>query len=493
MGGHRGARAALVLRGLGGAQGERVGEGHLGRDVPGERVVGGGLVGDEVEPLAGRRPGGLDLGGIADERDRGRVTIAGRRPRPRERLRRIVGEQVDVADLEAAARPGLVDLDGQADALVHRDRERLGAAHPTEAGREGHRPAQRPVEVLAGRLGEGLVGALQDALGPDVDPRPRGHLAVHREPLSLELAEVLPGRPFPDEVRVGDQDAWRPLVRPQHPDGLAALDQEGLVVGEDPQLADDRIEGVPAANRPPGAAVHDEVIRVLGDVRVEVVHQHPQGRLLGPPATGQLGAARRTDGTGTGSWHGRQATPSGRRRRARRIAARPGGRSRRCGHGLRPDGRGREGRRPGTSPDRPASSWCDHADRRSGRTQHWRRRRSRNGPDRRPGLLAHALVERLAPVAEPVLVERARPESGDRHDGVVARRRRIDGHGDRLEAGLGVDGGRDVGGRLGVRSQRDARRASPGSRSSRLGRRMTAPAAVGGGGGGDGNAVRRRR
>ena len=278
----------------------------------------GGLVGDEVEPLAGRRPCGLDLGRVADERDRGRVTIAGRGPRPVERLRGVVRQQVDVPDLEAAARSRLVDLDGQADPLVHRDRQRLGAAHAAETSRQGDGPAQGPAEMLASRLGEGLVGALQDALGPDVDPRPRGHLAVHHQPGSLELAEVLPGRPFPDEIGVGDQHSWRPFVGPQHPDRLAALDQEGLVVGEDAELADDRVERVPAANGPARTAVHDEVIRVLGDLRIEVVHQHPQGRLLRPTAAGQLGAAGRTDGAGTGSWHGRQATPSGRPRPARR-------------------------------------------------------------------------------------------------------------------------------------------------------------------------------
>ena len=42
--------------------------------------------------------------------------------------------------------------------------------------------------------------------------------------------------------------------------------------------------------RPPGAAVDDEVVGVLGDLGVEVVHQHAQGRFLGPAAAGQLGA-----------------------------------------------------------------------------------------------------------------------------------------------------------------------------------------------------------
>ena len=166
--------------------------------------------------------------------------------RPGQRLGRVVGQPVDVADLEPPAGARLVDLDGEADALVHRHGQRLGAAHPAQAGGQRHRPAQRPAEVLAGRLGERLVRALQDALGPDVDPRPGGHLAVHHQAGPLELAEVLPGRPLADEVRVGDEHPRRPLVRPQDADRLADLDEQGLVVGERAQLADDRVEGLPA-------------------------------------------------------------------------------------------------------------------------------------------------------------------------------------------------------------------------------------------------------
>ena len=35
--------------------------------------------------------------------------------------------------------------------------------------------------MLAPGLHEGLVGALNDALGADIDPRPGGHLAVHHQ------------------------------------------------------------------------------------------------------------------------------------------------------------------------------------------------------------------------------------------------------------------------------------------------------------------------
>ena len=253
--------------------------------------------------LAGGRPGGLDLGGVADERDRHRLAAARRLARPAERLVRSGGQPVDVADLEPAPGPGLVDLDRQADALVHGHGQRLGAAHAAEPG--GQRDASRAAcrRSAGGPLGERLVRALQDPLGPDVDPRPGGHLAVHRQAGPLELAEVLPGGPLADQVGVGDQDPRRPLVGPEDADRLARLDQQRLVVLEAAQLADDRVERGPAARRPAGAAVDDEVVRVLGDLGIEVVHQHPQRRLLLPAAAAELRAAGGADGAGTDQRH----------------------------------------------------------------------------------------------------------------------------------------------------------------------------------------------
>ena len=50
----------------------------------------------------------------------------------------------------------------------------------------------------------------------------------------------------------------------------------------------------------PGAAVDDQGVRVLGHLRVEVVHEHPEGGLLAPAAAAQLRAARGADGPGAG-------------------------------------------------------------------------------------------------------------------------------------------------------------------------------------------------
>ena len=122
---------------------------------------------------------------------------------------------------------------------------------------------------------------------------------------------MLPGRPLADEVRVGDEDPRRPLVGPQHADRLARLDEQRLVVAERAELADDRVEGIPAPGGAPGPAVDHEMVRVLGDLRVEVVHEHPEGRLLLPAATGQLGPRGARTGRGPdmrGAYSRRPAT-----------------------------------------------------------------------------------------------------------------------------------------------------------------------------------------
>jgi hypothetical protein len=83
----------------------------------------------------------------------------------------------------------------------------------------------------------------------------------------------------------------------KHRDGLAALDEQRLVVAEAAELADDRVERVPAARRAARAAVDDEVVGILGDLGIEVVHEHPQRGFLRPAAAAQLGAAGRADGS----------------------------------------------------------------------------------------------------------------------------------------------------------------------------------------------------
>src|SRR4029077_11665206 len=76
---------------------------------------------------------------------------------------------------------------------------------------------------------------------------------------------------------------------------LARLDQQGLVVAQLAQRFHDRVERLPGARRSSAAPIDDELVGILGDLRVEVVHQHAQGRLLLPALAGDLGATRGVD------------------------------------------------------------------------------------------------------------------------------------------------------------------------------------------------------
>src|SRR5690606_6017229 len=69
----------------------------------------------------------------------------------------------------------------------------------------------------------------------------------------------------------------------------------------------DGVEAGPVARGAADAAVHHQVLRSLGHVRIEVVLQHPVRRLGEPAAAVQGGAARRADLAGrvvAGAGHG---------------------------------------------------------------------------------------------------------------------------------------------------------------------------------------------
>jgi hypothetical protein len=145
---------------------------------------------------------------------------------------------------------------------------------------------------------ESFVGALHDALAADVDPAAGGHLPVHRQAALLEVAEIFPRRPRRDEQGVGDQDARRARVRLEHTDRLAGLHQQRLVVFEHGQRAHDRVIRCPVARRLAGSAVDDQIVGPFSDVRIQIVHQHPQRGFLLPPFAGERGASRRADRSG---------------------------------------------------------------------------------------------------------------------------------------------------------------------------------------------------
>ena len=318
-----------------------------------------GLVGDDVDRRVLLEQGREHLGRVAEHPDGQRLPGVARLDRELDGVLERVGLHVEVAVLDAALDPAVVDVDADRDAVVHRHGERLGATHAAEPGGQRDRAGERAAEALVGHGRERLEGALEDALGADVDPRAGGHLAVHRQAEVLEPAELLPVGPVADQVGVGDQHARRPLVGAHDADRLAALHEHGLVVGEGGQGADQGVVRLPVARGLAGPAVHHQLGGVLGVLRVEVVHQHPQRRLGLPRAGGQLGAVGGVDGQAgvVGSlqvsdhffdgMRGRR--PSGPARRRSRSRARGGGRGR--GPGSPTSAAGRPPRRwPATAP-----------------------------------------------------------------------------------------------------------------------------------------------
>ena len=188
-----------------------------------------------------------------------------------------------------------VALDGEARGAGHHGGQRLRAAHAAEPGGQDPLALQVAAIMLAAGLDEGLVGALHDALRADIDPRAGRHLAVHHQALLIELVEMLPGRPVRHEVGIGDQHARRVGVGAEHADRLARLHQQRLVVLQRLERRDDLVEILPGARRPADAAIDDQLVRVFGDIGVEIVHQHAQRRFGLPGQRVEFGAARGAD------------------------------------------------------------------------------------------------------------------------------------------------------------------------------------------------------
>ena len=259
----------------------------------------GGLVGDDVDGGALGEHAREQLRRVAQQADGERPTGVAGLGGELERVLQAVGPHVEVAVLDPALDGARVAVDADRDAVVHGHGERLGAAHAAEPGGEGDRPGQGAVELLGGDGGERLVGALEDALRADVDPRPGRHLPVHGQAEGLQAAELLPVRPVADQVGVGDQHARRPLVGLHHADRAAGLDEHRLVLLEGAQRTDHGVEGAPVAGGLAGAAVDDELVGVFGDLGVEVVLEHAEGGFLLPSQGAQFRTARCPYGAGS--------------------------------------------------------------------------------------------------------------------------------------------------------------------------------------------------
>src|SRR5689334_24778545 len=115
--------------------------------------------------------------------------------------------------------------------------------------------------MLPSDRAKGFVRALNDSLRADIDPRASGHLAVHHQALSLELAKVIPGRPAANEIAVRDHNPRCARVRAENAHWFAALNQQRFVRTEALELAHDCIEAIPVARRFSSSTIHDEILR----------------------------------------------------------------------------------------------------------------------------------------------------------------------------------------------------------------------------------------
>ena len=149
---------------------------------------------------------------------------------PPQRLIHILGHLVDVMMGQASLRPPLIHLHNQADTLIHGDGQGLRAAHFPQPGREHPFALQRGPARLACRRGKRLEGALQNALGADVNPTAGRHLAIHDQPLRLPLVKILLGGPVGHNIGVGDEHPRRIAVGAKDGNRFAALHQQGLIV-----------------------------------------------------------------------------------------------------------------------------------------------------------------------------------------------------------------------------------------------------------------------
>ncbi len=256
-----------------------------------------GLVGDNVRGDAARDQLGKDVGGVGDEAHREGFLGLERVIDQGHCLFEVVDHGIDIARGQAALRAGRIHLHHQGHALVHSHRQRLSSAHSSQASSEHELALQAGLKVLLRGRSEGLVGALEDALGADVDPASGGHLAVHHQTLGVELVKVLLCGPLAHQVRVGDEHARGVGIGAKDAHRLARLHQQGLVVGQVLQRRDDGIEAGPVARGLAPPAIDDQLVGLFGHLRVEVVHQHTHGRFLLPAPAGDLSASRRADDT----------------------------------------------------------------------------------------------------------------------------------------------------------------------------------------------------
>ena len=84
--------------------------------------------------------------------------------------------------------------------------------------------------MFASGCGESFKRALHNSLTAYVNPGTGGHLSVHRQAKPFEAIELCVIVPLTNEIRVGDENARRFIVRLEFAHRLPGLNEKRLVV-----------------------------------------------------------------------------------------------------------------------------------------------------------------------------------------------------------------------------------------------------------------------
>src|SRR5262245_45290926 len=102
----------------------------------------------------------------------------------------------------------LIHFNTKCNSIIHCYCKRLSTTHATEPGRQHRFTFKTATKVLSAQLCKCLVGSLQNALSPDVNPGARSHLTEHDQAFLFQITEIRPVCPGSDQVRVCNQNPW---------------------------------------------------------------------------------------------------------------------------------------------------------------------------------------------------------------------------------------------------------------------------------------------
>ena len=247
-----------------------------------QRIVRTSLIGDHIWAHAAFEKLGENISRIAEQAHRFRFARLGPAVDHLKRFVKRVGAFVDVFGAQAEVDAVGVTLNSQTTGTRHHGCQGLRAAHTTQTTGQDPFACKIAVVMLAACLDECLVGALNDALAADVNPRPRGHLAVHCQTLFIELVEMIPSGPMRHEVGIGDQHTRRIAVGFDDGNGFAGLHNQRFIILQILEAGNDTVKVFPCPRRSPDATIDHQFMRVFSHIRVQVIHQHPQRCLCLP-------------------------------------------------------------------------------------------------------------------------------------------------------------------------------------------------------------------